>query len=250
MNELAAYAREVLSGLGVTYGDARYVETRDERIEVKNGEPRSVSFGASRGVGVRVIADGRWGFCATSTPTRRAVARACREAMKIARAGRRVEQPPVALSTVEPVVAEYVTPFTEDPFAVPLEDKLTILLDADKALSGEAAVKVRQSFYEGWERVTSFASTEGTSIDQRIVQTGGGISATAVAAGDAQTRSYPHSFRGNFQSTGFEYFRSLDLPGHAPARSRGGVGAPFRAGAAGRDANRYPRRRATGAPGP
>jgi TldD protein len=214
MKELAAYAREVLAGLSVTYGDARYVQTRDERIEVKNGEPRSVTYGISRGVGVRVVVDGRWGFFATSALSRRAVARACREAVKIARAGRRVEQPPVALSPLAPVVASYMTPFAEDPFSVPLEDKLSVLFAADKALSGEAAVKVRQSFYEGWERVTAFASTEGATIDQRIIQTGGGISATAVAEGDAQTRSYPHSFRGNFQSTGFEYFRALDLPAH------------------------------------
>jgi TldD protein len=216
MKELAAYARDLAASMRVTYGDARYVETRVENIEVKNGAPRAVTSRVSRGIGIRVLADGCWGFAATSTLNKRAIAKACREALKIARAGSRVKGTPITLTPVTPVVAEYVTPYVEDPFEVSLEEKIGILLKAEAALTGEASVKVRQAFYQGFERRTVFASTEGALIDQRIVQVGGGITATAVAEGDSQVRSYPHSFRGNFQSTGFEYLRELDLVGHAP----------------------------------
>ncbi len=214
MKELAEYAREVISGLAVTYGDARTVETRVENIEVKNGQPRSVTSHESRGIGVRVLANGYWGFSATSNLNRRNVARACREAVKIARAGALAKGIETSLTPVEPVTAEYVTPFVEDPFEVPLEEKLAVLMAADKSLSGESPVKVRQATFQGWRQRKVFASTVGSLIDQTIVQTGGGIMATAVGGGDAQTRSYPHSFRGNFQSTGFEFFRSLDLAAH------------------------------------
>ena len=137
MKELAAYARDLVSAMGVTYGDARYVETRVESIEVKNGAPRAVTSRVSRGIGIRILAEGYWGFAATSNLSRRAVAKAAREAMKIARAGQRAKGPEITLTPVTPVVADYVTPFKEDPFKVRLEEKLGILLKADKGLSGE-----------------------------------------------------------------------------------------------------------------
>jgi TldD protein len=216
MKDLAVYARDLLSSMPVSYGDARFVSTRMETVEVKNGVPRAVTSNFSRGIGVRVIAGGSWGFAATSTGTRRAVAKACRLALKIALAGTRTLQHPVTLSPAQPIVATYVTPFTEDPFLVPLEEKLEILVAADKALLGEPAVKVRQVTYQSFERESVFASTEGALIEQRIVQCGGGIQATAVGQGDAQVRSYPHGNRGNIHSAGFEYFRSLGLAAQAP----------------------------------
>ena len=215
MKDLTTYARDSLLSMPVSYGDARFVSTLVETIQVKNGVPRSVTSINSRGIGIRVIAGGCWGFAATADLTKRGVKKACRLALEIAKAGRAALVSPVRLAPVEAVVAQYVTPFDEDPFEVPLEVKLAILLEADKNMAGEASVKVRQGYFQAFQRHTIFASTEGALVDQRIVQTGGGISATAVGPGDSQFRGYPHSFRGNFQSTGFEFFRSLDLPANA-----------------------------------
>jgi len=229
MKDLAVYARDLLARMPVSYGDARLVSTRIETIEVKNGSPRSVSQSLSTGIGIRIIAEGCWGFAATSNLSRRAIAKTCRLALKIALSGKKALLRPVTLSPLEPVVGQYVTPFEVDPASVPLEEKLAILTAADKALDCQPAVKVRQAFYQGFERATVFASTEGSLIEQRIVQCGGGIAAIAVKEGDSQVRSYPHSFRGNSQSTGFEYFRSLDLVRHAPrvaAEAAALLGAP------------------------
>jgi len=216
MEKLPLYASDTLSCLKVSYGDARLVETRVETIEIKNGAPHVVSSRVSRGIGVRVIYKGSWGFAATSSLNKRSVGKACREAVKIARAGRAARADNLELAPAEPLVAEYTTPFEQDPFEVPLEEKMGILLEADQALTGETAVKVRRSTYEGFERRTVFASTEGAHIKQRIVQCGGGIMAVAVGHGDSQVRSWPHSFRGNFQSAGFEFVRGMDFAAHAP----------------------------------
>lgn len=229
MQDLALYAREILSSMPLSYGDARAVETRIENVAVKNGAPHAVTESVSRGIGVRVIYGGSWGFAATSRLNKRAVGKACRDALKIARAGRAAAAESVTLAPAGPVTSEYVTPFKEDPFNVPLEEKLSLLSQAEKALRGEATVKVREAFYEGFERKTVFASTEGALVRQRIVQTGGGVKATAVGGSDAQVRSYPHSFRGNFQSAGFEFVRALDLAGNAPqaaAEAAALLGAP------------------------
>jgi len=210
MKDLAAYARDVLSSMGVTYADARFVSTRVESVEVKNGQPNAVSFDISRGIGVRVLADGSWGFAATSVLTKAGVAKACRQALRIAHASALSKAAPITLAVEKPVVAGYSTPFEEDPFKVSLDVKIGMLLEADKGLSAEPNVKVRESDYEGFERHTVFASTEGALIDQRIVQAGAKITATAVASGDIQTRTY-----GNFQSAGFEFVRGLRLVDNA-----------------------------------
>ncbi len=215
MEDLPLYACEVLGSLKASYGDARLVERRVESIEVKNGAPHAVTSHLSRGIGVRVIYKGSWGFAATSSLTKRAVGKACREAVKIASAGRAARAERLELAPAEPLVAEYTTPFEEDPFEVPLEEKIGILMSADKALAVEPAVKVRRSTYEGFEERRIFASTEGAHIRQRIVQCGGGIMAVAVGNGDSQVRSWPHSFRGNFQSAGFEFVRGMDFTANA-----------------------------------
>jgi len=189
MDNLPLHACDTLATLKVSYGDARLVETHVETVEIRNGAPHRVTSRASRGIGVRVIYKGSWGFAATSSLNKRSVGKACREAVKIARAGRAARAENLELAPAEPLVANYTTPFEEDPFQVPLEEKIGILLAADRAMTGETAVKVRRSTYEGFERRTVFASTEGAHIKQRIVQCGGGIMATAVGHGDSQVRS-------------------------------------------------------------
>src|SRR5207253_4156752 len=56
---------------------------------------------------------------------------------------------------------------------------------------------------------TSFASSEGAVIEQTIVNSGGGIEATAIADGELQRRSFPNSFRGHLRAAGYEHIRSL-----------------------------------------
>src|SRR5436309_2847367 len=60
-------------------------------------------------------------------------------------------------------------------------------------------------------RRTSFASSEGASIDQTVVHSGGGIEATAISDGEMQKRSFPNSFRGHIRAAGYEHIRTLGL---------------------------------------
>jgi TldD protein len=60
-----------------------------------------------------------------------------------------------------------------------------------------------------------FVSSEGSRIQQTVIQTGAGIEAIAVRDGEVQIRSYPGSFRGHFASAGYELIDEADLPAHA-----------------------------------
>jgi TldD protein len=102
-----------------------------------------------------------------------------------------------------------------DPFAVPLADKLAVLVEATGILQRERGVRVAIGGMRFWEDRKAFASTEGTRLRQRLVHSGGGIAAWAASDDDLQVRSYPNSFGGQVEAAGYELLERLDLPGHA-----------------------------------
>ncbi len=215
MEDLLNRACDLARQAGASYADVRVREDRSESISVKNGRPEHVADERSAGLGVRVLVDGAWGFFGTHRLEASDVEAAVRQAAAIARASARLRREPVVLAPQAPAAARYETPHAKDPFAVPLEAKLALLVAASKAMKGPR-VKLAEAFFAAFDARQHFASTEGARIAQRIVQTGGGIAATAIAEGDLQVRSYPNSFRGNFATAGYEYVEAMDLVGQAP----------------------------------
>jgi len=215
MDALLDRAVNLMEQAGAAYGDIRIRHDRTESLAVKNGRPDHIARSESAGLGVRVLVDGAWGFFGTHRMEADALEAAVREAVAIARASATVRGEPVRLAPVEPVRDRYETPHQKDPFAVPLEPKLDLLVRATQAMTGPN-LKLAQAFFSAFDTHQQFASTEGARIEQHIVQTGGGIAATAIAGGDLQVRSYPNSFRGNFATGGFEYVEAMDLVGEAP----------------------------------
>ena len=73
---------------------------------------------------------------ASATLTADEVDRVAAQAVAIARASARVKTADVDLGPPEVHVGAYRTPVQVDPFAVPLEDKVALLLAADEAMRG------------------------------------------------------------------------------------------------------------------
>jgi TldD protein len=208
-------AVNLIEQAGASYGDIRLRRDRKESIAVKNGRPDHIARDSSAGFGVRVLVDGAWGFFASHRLEDAAVDEVVREAVAIARSSARLRAEPVRLAPQGPARGRYETPHRQDPFAVPLETKLALLVRASEAMKGPH-LKLAEAFFSAFETRQHFVSTEGARIEQRIVQAGGGIAATAISGGDLQVRSYPNSFRGNFATAGWEYVEGLDLAGEAP----------------------------------
>jgi TldD protein len=216
MRELLQRALDQAVASGATHADARWVDRQWQSLAMRNGDVEAITEFASIGLGVRVIADGAWGFASTSDLSPGAVDRVAAQAVAIAKASALVRRTPVQLAPVEAVQATYTTPHRIDPFAVPLTDKLAILAAADAGLRSEPAVKVARSelISHKWHKV--FASTEGAWIEQTILECGGGLTATAVGAEEVQVRSYPASHGGNLATAGWEYVDALSLAAEAP----------------------------------
>jgi len=215
MQELIDLALEAAQHDGAGYADIRVVERDTESLTVKNGNLAEAGSDRSAGFGVRVLIDGAWGFAGSSRLERAEVERVTREAVAIARASGLATREPIVLDDTPPAVATFHTPFVEDPFAVPLDEKLRILFDADAAMAGVAGVTLRTSSMEAGRERKTFASSEGARIEQDTVEVGAGIEALAVNESEVQRRSYPQSAGGQHVTGGFEAVRQLGLADHA-----------------------------------
>ncbi len=213
MKDLASLAIDCIAKHGGTYGDARFVEIDREDIAVNRGAVETLSRDRTCGFGIRVLKDGAWGFYSSCRVTEAEVPRAVERACEIAAASARVCDEPVELAPEAPRRDSYGTPHDRDPLAVPLDEKLGVLIPASERLTGPP-VAMAQTFFSAQTTHKVFASTEGSLLEQRIVECGGGMAATAVRDGEVQVRSYPNSFRGNFATGGYEFFAGLDLPAH------------------------------------
>ena len=200
---------------GIDYADARYVEQRSESITVKDGQLEAVSRNAGRGVGIRVLHNGCWGFASGSLLEMRDLRRLADKAIGIARASAVTRKAPAALAPVDVKTDKYISPFIEDPFRVPLDEKIGLLLKVDEILRRQKKIKITESSMDFFRTDKFFCSTEGAMIEQSILESGAGYEATAVERGEAQRRSYPNSHRGDFRCAGYEFIRGMDLDGNA-----------------------------------
>src|SRR5437588_12731960 len=139
MKTAAQLALDAASGGEVSYADARVVSVRSRALSTKNGRVGHASESESLGVGIRVIADGAWGFAASADLSRSAVEAAARRASEIAKASAHVKKENVRLAPEPAAVAEWTTPYKVDPFATSVEQNIDLLLKVDaemRAVSG------------------------------------------------------------------------------------------------------------------
>jgi len=200
---------------GASYADMRIARRENQEVVVKNGNVEALSIGQSQGFGVRVIVDGAWGFASSSRLSGPEVDRVTALAVQIARASALVKRQEARLDPPRPIVATYRTPVKIDPFAVPLDRKIEILLAADALMRKVEGIKVAEGSIESWREHKTYASTEGSFIEQEIIETGGGIECTAVGHDDVQKRSYPNSFGRHQGTMGFELIEEINLPANA-----------------------------------
>jgi TldD protein len=161
------------------------------------------------------LVDGCWGFAATRDLTRAAVTTAAREAVAIAKANRIARDRSVELAPVQAYPnATWKSAFTTDPFEVPLEAKVDLLLKANAEAMKVPNVRFVNSILFFVKQDRQFASTEGSVIDQTLVRSWPLFNATAVAPdfSDFQSRQASEAAP---MGRGWEYVLECDLIGNA-----------------------------------
>lgn len=197
------------------YADVRLVSSREEAITVKNGKVDSIAIGEDTGFGVRVFINGFMGFSSCNRLSPEEAERVVKHAAALARAAAMPGGRTYDLAHEEPALGTYATPIKKDPFEVPIEEKIELLVKVDEALSREPAVKLRVSHLRFIRDYKIFADTRGSFTEQTIYHTGAGYTAFAMGDGILQQRSYPASHGGNMRAGGWEFVEELNLLGHA-----------------------------------
>jgi len=216
MWDLAAHSLDIAKLRGASYADARVMHLRQRDLTTKNGTVGTLAQSESIGIGVRVLANGAWGFASTDRLTKDGVAACAAEAVKIAKASALAKRNDVVMAPEDAYVDSWQSPFQKDPFEIPLEAQLDLLLKADKEMRRVKGVTLTETDLQFRKIDSWFASSIGSRIHQRKVISGCGIVATSYQGDEIQKRSYPNSFGGQHALRGYELVEETDLVKHAP----------------------------------
>src|SRR5450755_2558126 len=102
MKDISSWALDTAAQRGASYADARIADDRSRALSTKNGVVGGASDSESFGIGIRVIADGAWGFAASDDLTRAGVEATAARAVDIAKASSRVKQQELQLAAEKP----------------------------------------------------------------------------------------------------------------------------------------------------
>jgi TldD protein len=166
--QMADVALNAARSKGATFTDVRigrylnqFVITREDKVEnIVNTE--------SYGMGVRVIANGSWGFAATDKLDKDSIAKAAEQAVAIAKENSRLQTEPVQLALQKGYgEVSWKAPIEKNSFEIPIKEKVDLLLSVnDAAMKGGASYITSILFLVNEQKY--YASTDGSYIDQDI----------------------------------------------------------------------------------
>ncbi|MEX0719591.1 MAG: TldD/PmbA family protein [Balneolaceae bacterium] len=166
--ELADTALNAAKMAGASYADIRIGRYLNQYIITREQQVQNAVNTESFGVGIRVIANGTWGFASTNLVNKEGVAAAAQQAVKIAKANSPVQTEPVQLAPVQSHgEVSWQTPIEKNAFEVPISEKVDFLLEVNDAAMQSGAQFVGSNMFLVNEQ-KYFASTEGSYIDQDI----------------------------------------------------------------------------------
>ena len=209
--ELTYIAVEEAIRLGASYADARFEFRHTEDVATHNGRLDLARTQITRGLGVRVLLQGAWGYVGVSEPSRHDVTVAARRAAELARAAAILQPTPVELVPQTPHRAIYRTQIKRDPLAVPLEDKVELLMSVDQKLRSVGQIVAAQGRYSAQRQRKLFVSSDGSEIEQELVHTCVGYQAGASDGDDYQVRSFPAGRSGLVMGKGWELVNDANL---------------------------------------
>ena len=166
--KMADVALNAARSRGATYTDVRigrylnqYVVTRDKNVEnIVNTE--------SYGMGIRVIANGSWGYAATDKLDDDSIAKTAALAVQIAKENSRLLTEPVKLAPQKGYgEVSWKAPIQKNAFEVPIKEKADLLLSVNNAALSNGANYMNSILFLVNEQ-KYFASTDGSYIDQDI----------------------------------------------------------------------------------
>lgn len=188
--QLADVGLNTAKSKGATYADVRIGRYLNQFIVTRENRVQNVANTESFGVGIRVIANGSWGFACSNIVTKEGVAKTAERAVAVAKANAKIINEPVQLAPQQGYgEVSWKTPIEKNAFAVPVKDKVDLLLKVNSIAMQGGANFVNSILFAVNEQ-KYFASTDGSYIDQDIHRIYPNFVVTKIdqASGKFQTR--------------------------------------------------------------
>jgi len=205
---MADVALNAAKNKGATYADVRIGRYLNQVVATRETRVENISNSESYGLGVRVIANGSWGFAATNNMDDASIAKAAEAAVAIAKGNAKLMEEPVQLAPQKGYgEVSWKTPIEINAFEVPIADKVELLLNVNsEAMKGGAKYISSNLFMINEQKY--FASTDGSYIDQDIhrIWPTFTLTKTDAANGKFETRNALSAPMG----MGFEYLKPKD----------------------------------------
>lgn len=204
--DLALFAIDHATKLGAKYTDARLEAHYNELVTVANGKVERAVINQKRGIGVRTLVKGAWGFQSTTNLTRAGIKEATSIAFKIAKASSKHVAKPVKLASARAHRDSYAAEVKVDLEDTAFEDKLKQFLKWEKRLHASKDVARGLIEYTGIKIAKLFVNSEGANI--KFANTLTWASLKADAKKGALTQSYEQTVG---HSGGYEIFEKQDM---------------------------------------
>jgi TldD protein len=215
VRELMQVAVDAAKAGGASYADVRVSARRQQSVFTRDRIVQGINDSDTYGIGVRTLVDGAWGFAATSDMSKDAIASIAKAAVGQARANRASQLRPVVLApTPGKQLGEWKSPIRIDPFAVPMTDKVALLLEANAAALKVKGARFATSSMFFLREEKTLLTSDGSFVVQVLYRTQPSLSVTAVSADftDFQSRQSNDVAP---MGLGYEHVTDADLVGNA-----------------------------------
>jgi len=187
----------------VDFFDSRIIEGTATSIILDNGKIEEISVNYSRGVGVRALCGGSWGF--TSADGEFDLQKAILASSELAHGmDSKTPQDKVELSPVSTPVSKNIPAVKVNPKNIPIEEKVQLLHDIGDHAKIDGISSTTAVYSESSMKV-QYSNSEGVDCEYELMRIGFAISAVA-----SQNGAYQAGRESRFGVCGYELFDKHD----------------------------------------
>ena len=166
--QMADVALNAARSKGASYTDVRIGRYLNQFVVTREDKVQNIVNTESYGMGIRVIANGAWGFAATDKLDKDSIARAAELAVATAKENSRLLSEPVRLAPQKGYgEVSWKAPIEKNSFEVPIKEKVDLLMNVNSEAMKAGADYITSVLFLVNEQ-KYFASSDGSYIDQDV----------------------------------------------------------------------------------
>ncbi|HET7902287.1 MAG TPA: TldD/PmbA family protein [Candidatus Nanopelagicales bacterium] len=189
--------------LGAAQADVRVVSLATSYLRLRNGALDGSVLDDDRGISVRVVVDGCWGFAASDVISPDVARALADRAVLLARASAPLTTHRVELADEPTYAGTWVSAFDVDPFAVPESERVALIAERQRRLQAHDAISTVMSSLHAVKERTFYADLAGTRVAQQRVRIE--LETTAIAVDPVTGAFETMTTQGPPAGRGWEY---------------------------------------------